>query len=145
MTTVRARWAPLAAGIGLVGAGSLVALQPDAANAVLDGPILLRAILAAFAGVRGLWLLLLAAGTLAGDSDEAPGREATATPRTFATMIRGIRLAFLAIATFSAAAGFLLGHLLPIVVGLIIAGVDIVETALLLLVAGTHHGDDAAA
>jgi len=49
-------------------------------------------------------------------------------------MVRGVRLAFLAVAAFAAAAGWVIGHPLPIVVALVIAGVDVVETSFLLLV-----------
>ena len=49
-------------------------------------------------------------------------------------MVRGIRLSFLAVAAFAAAAGWVLAHPLPIVVALIIAGVDVIETSFLLLV-----------
>ena len=42
---------------------------------------------------------------------------------------------FLAAASFTAAAGWLLGEPLPLVIALVIAGVDVVETSFLLLVA----------
>jgi hypothetical protein len=50
-------------------------------------------------------------------------------------MVRGIRFVFLAAAAFAAAAGWLVGNPLPIVIGLVIAGVDLAETSFLLLVA----------
>jgi hypothetical protein len=71
-----------------------------------------------------------------------PGAPGNSRQRTFGDMIRGIRLAFLAVAAFAAASAFLVGHLLPLVVGLIIAGVDVAETALLMLVAGKQRGDE---
>lgn len=55
------------------------------------------------------------------------------------TMIRGVRLDFLAVAAFAAAVGWLVGHPLPIVVALIIAGVDVVETSFLLLVVSVRR------
>jgi hypothetical protein len=55
------------------------------------------------------------------------------------SMIRGIRLSFLAVAAFAAAAGWIVGSPLPLVVALIIAGVDVVETSFLLLVVGPRH------
>lgn len=58
-------------------------------------------------------------------------------------LIRGVRLAFLAVAALAAAAGWALGHPLPLVVAAIIAGIDVVETSFLLLVVGrgrTEHG-----
>jgi hypothetical protein len=57
-------------------------------------------------------------------------------------MIRGIRFAFLAVAAFAAASAFLVGSVLPLVVGLVIAGVDVAETALLLLVARMQRDDE---
>jgi len=131
------RYGSLIIGIGLVAAGSVIGLAPGAVDAVLNGPPVVRALLAGVAGLAGLWLLALAVGTLVGDED-ADG----AAARTFAEAIRGIRLAFLAIAAFAVASAFVVGHLLPLVVGLIVAGVDVAETALLLLVAGTHRNED---
>ena len=48
------------------------------------------------------------------------------------TMVRGVRLVFLAAASFTAAAGWLLAEPLPLVIALVIAGVDVVETSFLL-------------
>lgn len=54
-------------------------------------------------------------------------------------MVRGVRLAFLALAAASAGAGWALGDPLPLVVALVIAGVDVIETSLLLLVVLRHR------
>ncbi len=54
--------------------------------------------------------------------------------RDLAQLIRGVRFVFLAVAALSAAAGWLVGHPLPFVVALVIAGVDILETTFLLVV-----------
>jgi len=69
---------------------------------------------------------------LAGDPDE----EATPAERNrnIGSMIRGVRLVFLAVAAFAAGAGWRLGHPLPLVVALVIAGIDVLETSFLLLV-----------
>jgi len=50
------------------------------------------------------------------------------------TLLRGIRLAFLALAAVSVAIGWLIASPLPFVVALIIAGVDVIETSFLLIV-----------
>ena len=50
-------------------------------------------------------------------------------------MVRGVRLVFLAAASFTAAAGWIIGDPLPLVIALVIAGVDVIETSFLLLVA----------
>jgi len=51
-----------------------------------------------------------------------------------------VRLIFLAVAAFATGSAFLLGHPLPLVVALVIAGVDVLETSLLLLVGGRTDG-----
>ena len=51
-------------------------------------------------------------------------------------MVRAVRLAFLAVAAFAAAAGWALAHPLPLIVAAVIAGIDVVETSFLLLVVG---------
>ena len=56
-------------------------------------------------------------------------------------MIRAVRLAFLAVAAFAAAGAWLVGQEVFLVVAAVIAGVDVIETTFLLLVARTHHGD----
>jgi hypothetical protein len=58
------------------------------------------------------------------------------------TMIRGVRLAFLAVAAAAASAGWFVGHPLLLVVALVIAGVDVVETTFLLIVARRHRIDE---
>jgi fatty acid desaturase len=65
-----------------------------------------------------------------------------APDRDMATMIRGVRFAFLAVAALAAGAGWFVGQPLLLVVALVIAGVDVVETTLLLIVARTHRGDE---
>jgi hypothetical protein len=57
-------------------------------------------------------------------------------------MVRGVRLVFLAAASFTAAAGWLLAEPLPLVIALVIAGVDVVETSFLLLVATARRPRD---
>jgi hypothetical protein len=64
-------------------------------------------------------------------------RSSTSDPRS---LIRGVRLLFLAVAAFAAAAGWLLGSAMPIVVGLVIGAVDVIETTLLLLVTRPAEG-----
>jgi hypothetical protein len=59
-----------------------------------------------------------------GGEDDVPG------------LIRAVRLAFLAVAALAAAAGWAIGHPLPLIVAAIIAGIDVVETSFLLVVVG---------
>ena len=100
----------------------------------------MRAILVGLSVAIGLLLLGRAVTMLAA---AAPEGAATPDGRDVRTMIRAVRLAFLALAAFAAAGAFLVGHPLLLVVAVVIAGVDVIETSFLLLVARTHHGDDA--
>jgi hypothetical protein len=47
-----------------------------------------------------------------------------------------VRLAFLGVAAFAAAAGWLVANPLPLVLAAVIAGIDVIETSFLLLVVG---------
>ena len=71
------------------------------------------------------------------------GRLAEAGRDDVPALVRAVRLAFLAVAAFAAAAGWALAHPLPLIVAAVIAGIDVVETSFLLLVVGarTHHED----
>jgi hypothetical protein len=71
------------------------------------------------------------------DADPVGARE-----RDLVSLTRGVRLAFLAVAAFSAAGGWALGHPLPIVIALVIAGVDVLETSFLLLVIATRRATE---
>ena len=59
-----------------------------------------------------------------------------ASERDVPRLIRAVRLAFLAVAAFTAAAGWALGHPLPLIIAAVIAGIDVIETSFLLLVVG---------
>lgn len=122
--------ASLVVGVAILGAGAWLGLDPSLLDAVLTGPAVARFALAAAAGLLGLWLLLRALQLLADDDEAGPE-----TPRrSFADVVRGVRSVFLAIAAFAAASAFVAAHPLPLVLALMIAGVDVVETAFLLLV-----------
>jgi hypothetical protein len=115
---------PLIGVLALVG-GSALGWDARVLDAVTSPPALIRAALVGLAVVAGLALLRQAILRLEG---VASGE------RDLPAAVRGIRLAFLAVAAFAAAAGWLLAHPLPFVVALVIAGVDILETSFLLLV-----------
>jgi hypothetical protein len=63
------------------------------------------------------------------------------TGRDLVSLVRGVRYVFLAVAAVSSAAGWLIGHPLPFVVALIIAGVDILETTFLIVVVALRRED----
>jgi hypothetical protein len=104
------------------------------AQVVTPAPIV-RAALVGVSVALGVVLLLSALARLAGESeDPIPPPSGYESDRDVAGMIRAVRLVFLAVAAFAAAAGWLIGHPLPLVVALVIAGVDVLETSFLLVV-----------
>lgn len=121
----------LAVGVIAVIAASVPGFGADALAALATPPALIRAFLAAVSVVGGLALLRRALALIDATRRASDGL----TVRELATMVRGIRSVFLAAAAFAAAAGWLIGNPLPIVIGLVIAGVDLAETSFLLLVA----------
>jgi hypothetical protein len=99
-------------------------------DAVVDPLPVVRAFLAGLAVAIGVMLVtrsiarMSASGDGAGGQPDVPG------------LIRAVRLAFLAVAAFAAAAGWVLAHPLPLIVAAVIAGIDVIETSFLLLVVG---------
>jgi hypothetical protein len=126
---------PLLLGLAAVVGASLL-VSSDATNGIAAWPPVIRAALVGVCVAIGLALLGRAVTMLA---DREAG---TASAQDIRPMIRAVRLAFLAVAAFAASGAFLVGHPLLLVVALIIAGVDVLETSFLLLVARTRDGDD---
>jgi len=114
----------LAAGIAAVIVASLVGSGDGSGLAALaQPPDVIRAVLVGGSVAVGLALLTRSVARLAdAGADDVPG------------LIRAVRLAFLAVAAFAAGAGWALGHPLPIVVAAVIAGIDVIETSILLIV-----------
>jgi len=118
---------PLGIGLAALAVGTALGWNSGLVDAAVAPPPLLRAALVALAVVGGVWLVaagLRRIGT-------APFER---SPPDLPAMVRGIRLVFLGVAAFAAAVGWALGHPLPIVIALVIAGVDVLETSFLLLV-----------
>ena len=118
----------LLGGLGAVVVASIVGRQ-DVMGPILEPPLIGRVLFGAAAALVGVVLVMRSIarfGAARGD------------PRA---LIRAVRLAFLAVAAFAAAAGWWLGSALPIVVALIIAGVDVIETTLLMLVVHMRPSD----
>ncbi|HET9347191.1 MAG TPA: hypothetical protein VFO05_15980 [Candidatus Limnocylindrales bacterium] len=130
--------AVIAVGILAVAGGTLLG-SGDLGGGIESWPPVVRAILVGLSVAIGLLLLGRALTMLAeGRPDGAP---ATPEDRDVRTMIRAVRLAFLAVAALAAAGAWLVGEELLLVVAAVIAGVDVIETTFLLLVARTHRGD----
>lgn len=130
------RIAWLVVGALAIAGGTALGWNAVSLSAVATPPPYLRAALVGLAVAIGFVLLLGALNRLAGDEDDDRPSRAGAVPRNIGAMIRGVRFVFLAVAAFAAASGWLLGHPLPLVVALVIAGVDILETSFLLIVVG---------
>ena len=126
--------AALFGGIAVLVIGIIAASNEAFLEAVVTPPTFVRALLIALSVVGGGALLAGAAARIstAGESDNPE--------RDLPGMIRGVRLTFLAVAAFAAAAGWALAHPLPLVVALVIAAIDVIETSFLLLVV-TVRGD----
>ncbi len=118
---LRSNLATLVLGGAALVAGTLAGWSDAIREAVVAPPLPFRLLLAAAAVLVGVALLLRAVDRL-GESEDP------------AVLVRGVRLVFLAIAAFAASAGWAAAHPLPIIVALVIAGVDVVETTFLLIV-----------
>ncbi len=105
---------------------AMVAGRTDLLSVVLQPPAPVGWLLGAAAAIVGVVLLLRSADRVGTSSEPAE-------------LIRAIRIAFLAVAAFGASAGWFIGSPVPIVAGLVIAGVDMLETTFLLVVA-TRRG-----
>ena len=99
-------------------------------EAVVTPPPIVRAFLVGLAVAIGVVLLMRSIVRMS-----ESGR-AVAGQADIPGLIRAVRLAFLAVAAFAAAAGWALGHPLPLIVAAVIAGIDVIETSFLLLVVG---------
>ena len=100
----------------------------EAVNSVLvSPPPVVRFLLGAASAVLGIALVLRSAERLSGSTDPPD-------------LVRAVRVVFLAVAAFAAAAGWFVGSPVPIVAALVIAGVDVLETTFLLLVSAARPG-----
>jgi hypothetical protein len=134
MTTVaRPRaGAGIATVLGLVAVitATIVGWNAGWLDAVVNPPPIVRAFLVGLAVAAGVMLLtrsvarMSASGEAMGGEPDVPG------------LIRGVRLAFIGVAAFAAAAGWALAHPLPLIIAAVIAGIDVIETSFLLLVVG---------
>jgi hypothetical protein len=134
------RIAWLVVGALAIAAGTALGWNAEGLSAIVTPPPYIRAALVGLAVAVAIVLLLGALNRLAGDPDDAGRARAGEPPRDIGALIRGVRFVFLAVAALAAASGWLLGHPLPLVVALVIAGVDVLETSFLLIVVGLRGG-----
>jgi hypothetical protein len=128
---------PLGAGLVALTVGTALGWDGRVISAVVGPPPLVRAILVGISAVVAVALFIAALrrlGANGGDGGTNAGADADAGRPDLPGMVRGIRLVFLALAALAAGAGWAMGHPLPIVVALVIAAVDVIETSFLLLV-----------
>ena len=127
------RGAAIALGLGLLAvvAATVLGSVPGALDVVVTPPAIVRVALVGVAVAVGVTLLSRSLSRMAdAGTEDVPG------------LIRAVRLAFLAVAAFAAAAGWALAHPLPLIVAAVIAGIDVIETSLLLLVVGRRTSGD---
>jgi hypothetical protein len=125
----------LLAGLSAIGLAMVAGLLEGVLPMIARPPLFWRAGFAGFAFVLGGALLLRAIQRIGGSIDEDRPAGADISDADLGSLVRAVRLVFLSAAAFTAAGGWLLGDPLPLVIALVIAGVDIVETSFLLLVA----------
>ncbi len=112
---------PLALGLLAIAVGTLAGWDRALNELLVSPPPFIRVVLGTAGGLLGLVLVARASEQL-GDGRGPAG------------LVRSIRIIFLAVAAFAAAAGWFLASPLPIIAALIIAGIDVLETSFLLLV-----------
>jgi len=125
MTPRLAAFVALVLGAVAVVAATVIGANADALEAIVHPPPIIRAALVGGSAALAVILLSRGLARLAGGRDDVPG------------LIRGVRLVFLAVAAVAAGAGWALGDALPLIIALVIAGIDVVETSFLLLVVGS--------
>ena len=118
----------LVLGVGAVVLAS-VAGGTGVLGRILEPPFPLGLLLAAAAAILGFVVLLRAAGHAGAAREDA--RE----------LIRAVRLIFVAVGCLAAAVGWIIGSGVPIIAGLIIVGIDVIETTFLLLVTASRSTD----
>jgi hypothetical protein len=125
----RALSAPILLIVGVVAvAVAIVAGRTDLYASELAPPFAARVMLGLAATVIGVVVVLRAADRVSTDRD-ARG------------LIRAVRLVFVSVGAFAAAAGWLIGSPVPIVAGLVIVGVDLLETSFLLVVTAVRGSE----
>jgi hypothetical protein len=129
MTPRLAAFVALALGGVAVVVATVVGADAATLDAIVHPPPLIRAALVGGSAAIAVVLLSRGLARLAGGRDDVPG------------LIRGVRLVFLALAAGAAGAGWAIGDALPLIIALVIAGIDVIETSFLLLVVASGRAD----
>jgi hypothetical protein len=125
--------APLVLGVLALAVATTFGWDARLLDLLVTPPVVVRIALTVAALIVAALLLGGAVARMEGRSPSAAG-SAPASEGHLVGMLRGIRLAFLALAALSVALGWATGSALPFVVALIIAGIDVIETSFLLIV-----------
>ena len=120
------RFGPLVAGLAALIVGTAFGWNAGLLQDLVTPPALVRAALVGAAAWLGLEMLRRALIGLRNRED-------------LSALVRGVRYVFLAVSALAAGAGWLLANPLPLIVALVIAGVDVVETSFLLIVVGARR------
>lgn len=126
--TSRARlyW-PLGLGIGALVIGTALGWNGSFLDQVVTPPPIVRAALVGVMAWLAVEMLQRALNGLNSGGED------------LRKLVRGVRYIFLAVAALAAGLGWLLASALPLIVALLIASVDVVETSFLLIVVGTSQ------
>lgn len=115
--------AALGLGLGVLIGASLLGWNEGLVDLLVRPPAIVRAALVGGSVTLAVVLLSRSVGRLAeAGTEDVPG------------LVRGVRLAFLAVAALAAAAGWVLAHPLPLIVAAVIGAIDVIETSFLLLI-----------
>ena len=120
-----------AVGLGIVAVVVATAFGSSATaiDAFIHPPAIIRAALVGASAAVAVILLSRGLVRLAAGSDDVP------------SLVRGVRFVFLAVAAAAAGLGWLLADPLPLIVALVIAGIDVIETSFLLVVVAGGRAD----
>lgn len=125
----------LLAGLSAIVIVSVTGASEELLQVLARPPAVVRSFLSGTALVLGGWLLLAAISRINGAVEHDHAAAEDTSDADLGAMVRAVRLVFLSAASFTAAGGWLIGDPLLLVIALVIAGVDVVETTFLLLVA----------
>lgn len=131
-----ALWLLLLGGLAAIGIVWVTGAADELLQVLARPPAVVRSFLSGFFIVLGGWLLLAATRRIDGaTAHDLPADGGRISDADLGALVRAVRLVFLSAASLTAAGGWLLGDPLPLVIAMVIAGVDVVETSFLLLVA----------